>query len=129
MMQRRKNRYSDGQSQSEYYEALAMSLQFEMEQRNALSRLIMDARVVLVGLMVELRSHEAKHGKSTKSMERMKQYDTMMAALDESARLDNDNYTLNCTVNMMKGEIQKWKQKYQEAEQQLEATRKAWEAA
>lgn len=124
-----KNRYSEGQSQSEYYEALATSLQFEMKQRNALSRLIMDARVSLVGLMVELRSHEAKHGKSAKSIERMQQYEEIMTALDESARLDNDNYTLNCAVNMMKGEIQKWEQKYEEAKAELEATRKAWEAA
>lgn len=127
-MGKTKNRYSE-QGMSEYHEALAVSLQFEIGQRNALSQLIMDARVSLLGLMIEVRSHEVKHGKSERSTERMEQYETILKALDESARLDNDNYTLHCVNNQLKGERNKWHQKFREAEQQLEAVRKAWEAA
>lgn len=113
----------------EYHEALALSLQFEMKQRNALSKLIMDARVSLIGLQVELAAHEAKRGKNEKSIERNDTYLYIQKALDEAARLDNDNYTLTCLVNQMKGETEKWKKKCMEAQQQLEATRKAWETA
>lgn len=128
-MNEMKNRYSDGEALSEYHEALVMSLQFDLAQRTALSKLIMDARVELTGLLLELSIHESKKGKNNKTAQRREVYETIQKALDESARLDNDNYTMTCLVNQMKGEIQKWKAKFMEAEKQLEAVRNAWEAA
>lgn len=122
-MSETKNQFSDA-----YHESLSIALQFGLDERNKLSKLIMDARVSLLGLMVEVRSHEAKHGKSQKTRERMGQYESIMNALDESARLDNDNYTMQCVNEHLIGQRNKYYQECVNLQKQLKAVEESWNA-
>lgn len=110
----------------EYNEALANHLLFKYENEIRLSAVLMEAQVICLGMMMEIKQFEAKKGSNTKTKANIERIDKLLNALDKLLKMDDYNYRLRVVLASSQRKINELESKVESLEKQQKATLNAW---
>lgn len=110
----------------EYNEALATYLIFKHENEIRISHVLMDAQMICLGMMMEIKQFESKKGSNAKTKANIERIDKLMNALDELLKMDDYNYRLRVALASSQRKINELESKVESLEKQQEATLNAW---